>query len=121
MAAGVEQVHERLPKQVARIRVPEEFAPGGIDVHDDAFLHVRDRIGRARHERTHLVTVLAGGRKRAAQRMVEPCGVECARGDGLQPAAGSQCHDVGGTEFEATHEVGFGERLTYHEDRHLRS
>ena len=120
MAAGVEHVHERLPKQVARVRVPEEFAPGGIDVDDDAFLHVCDRIGRAGHERTHLVTVLAGGRKRAAQGMVQPCSVECARGNGLQPAAGSQCHDVGGTKLEATHEVGFGERLAYHEHRHLR-
>ncbi len=121
VAAGVEQVHERLAEQVARIRVAEEFAPGGIDVDDDAFLHVRDRIGRARHERTHLVAVLAGGRERAVQRMVEPRGVEFARGDGLQPAAGSQRHDVGGTEFEATNEVGLGERLAHHEGRHVRS
>ena len=108
MAAGVEHVHERLTEQVAWIRVPEEFAPGGIDVHDDAFLHVRDRVGRARHERTHLVAVLTSGRERAVECVVEPCGVKCARGDGLQPAAGSQCHDIGGTELEAMNEVGFG-------------
>ena len=121
VAAGVEHVHERLAEQVARIRVPEEFAPGRIDVDDDAFLHVRDRVGRARHERAHLVAVLTGGGERAVQCIVEPCGVEFARGDGLQPAAGSQRHDVGGTELEATNEVGFGERIAHHEGRHTRS
>ena len=120
VAAPLEQVHERLPEQVARVSTAEEIAPGRVHVDDDAFLHVRDRIGRAGHERAHLIAVLPRRGQRAIERLVEAGRVEFARGDGLQPPAGAERDDVLRAEFQAAHEVRLGERLADDERRHAR-
>ncbi len=120
VAAAVEQVHQRLAQQVARLRMAKELAPGRIDVDDDPFLDVRDRVGRAGHERAHLVAVLARGGKRAVQRVIEPRGREFACRNRLQAAAGVQRHHVRRAEFEAAQQVVLGERLAHDQRRHAR-
>ena len=87
VAALLEEVHQRLAEQGRRFLVAEQLDPGRVDVDDDAFLHVGDRVGRPGHEGLHLVAVLAGRGQRAGQRAVEARGVQFAGSHGLQPRA----------------------------------
>ena len=48
---GVEGIHQRRADDRVGIREAVQLEPRRIRVDDDAFLHVRDRIGRAGHER----------------------------------------------------------------------
>ena len=66
---GVECVHQRRADERVRIRQAVQIEPRGIGVDDDAFLHVRDGVGRAGHERLQLVAILARRADRAVERL----------------------------------------------------
>jgi hypothetical protein len=120
MATGLEQVHQRLAEQVAGITAPEELDPRWIHVDDDAFLHVRNGIGRACHEGAHLVAILVGGCKRAAQGMIEAGGVQFSRCYRLQSRVGMQRDDILCAHFDSLDQVCLGNRVAHHQRGHAR-
>ncbi|MCX7058758.1 MAG: hypothetical protein NTZ79_16715 [Proteobacteria bacterium] len=57
---AIEEVHDRLAEYGIGVRKAEQFQPGGVGIHHDAFLHLRDGVRRAFHERGQSTLVLAG-------------------------------------------------------------
>ena len=81
---GIERVHQRRADERVGVRQAVQLEPRGIGVDHDAFLHVRDGVGRAGHERLQLIAILARGADRAVERARLAMRFELARDDGLQ-------------------------------------
>ena len=120
VTALLEEIHQRLAEQGGRLLVAEQLDPCRVDVHHDALLDVRDRVGGARHEGLHLVPVLAGGCERACERMIEAGGMQLATGDRLEPRARAQGHDILRAELQGLGEVVLGQRVAHQQGGHLR-
>jgi hypothetical protein len=120
MTVGIEKIHERLRDDRRDVGQPEQLEPGRIGIDDDTFLDMRDRVGRAGHERAHLVAVLAGRCQRAGKRSVETRKVQFALRDGGQPRLRAQRHHVARAAHDRGREVVFGQRVADQDDRHVR-
>src|SRR5690606_39302914 len=84
MALRIERVHEWRANDRFCIRQAEQLKPGGIGVDDDAFLYVRDRVGRASHKGLELFAVLARRVDRRLQGARLLVGIELARYHGAR-------------------------------------
>ena len=89
-----EIIHQGLRLHRGRVLETEQVEPRGIRIDDDALLDVRDRIGRAGHERAHLVAVLACRGERTGEGAVERSEMQFALGDSRQPRPRLQRDDV---------------------------
>jgi len=63
----LEQIHEGRARQRVVFGVAEQFEPGAVRIHDDAFLHMRDRIGRAFQKILQLFAIFARRGQRGRQ------------------------------------------------------
>ena len=120
MRAVLEQVHERLVDDRARVRVTEQLEPGLVGVDDDAFLHLQDGVVGALQDRLQLAAVVAGGLQRGIQRALEPERAQFARHHGLHAIGGRQRHDVTRADAHAGGDVAFGDLRPDQQHRHLR-
>ena len=57
----LEQIHERRSVEGVALGVAEQFHPGTVGIHDDAFLHMRDGIGRPLEKILQLLAILTRG------------------------------------------------------------
>ena len=89
-----EQIHERRAGERVVARIAEQFDPRAIGVHDDAFLHVRDGVGRAFEKVLQLLAVFARRGQRGRQRALQAMGAQLARSDRLQAAAIRERHHI---------------------------
>ncbi len=79
----LEQVHERRAGERFVARIAEQLEPGAIGIHDDAFLHVGDGVGRAFEKILQLLAILAGRGQRGRERALQAEGTKLTGGDRL--------------------------------------
>ena len=119
VVVGIEGVHQRRADDLLGIRIAEEREPGGIRVDDDAFLHLRDRVGRALDDVLELLLGFARGGERRGQRAVEAVGAKFAADDELQAWNVRQRDRVLGAERERFGDHVLVDFLAHDQDRHV--
>ena len=73
-----EQIHERRAGEGVVLGIAEQLEPRAIRIHDDAFLHVGDGIGRAFEKVLQLLAVFARRGQRGRQRALQAMGAQFA-------------------------------------------
>ena len=81
----LEQVHHRLADEPGGLDETEQLEPGGVGIHQDALLHLRDRIVGALQHHFELAAIVLRGAQRAVERALEAEGAQLARDHRLQP------------------------------------
>jgi len=94
MGGFLEQVHDRRAYESRRLGDTEQLEPGGVRVHQDAFLDLGDRIIGALEHHLELAAVILRCTQGAGERALEPEGPQFARNDGLQAIGLQQRHRV---------------------------
>ncbi len=112
-----ERIHQRLADDRRRILDPGQLDPGRICIHDDAFLHVHDRVGRTGHEGLHLVAILVRGGERAGERTVEPGEMKLALGHGPEPLPCLERYHVARAKLERAVQTVLADRVAHQDDR----
>jgi hypothetical protein len=115
----IEGVHQRRAHDILGVRIAEQREPGGIRVDDDAFLHLRDRVGRALDDVLQLLLVFAGGSERRRQRAIEAVGPELATDHQLQPRDVRERHRVLRAERQGLGDHSLVELLAHDQHRHV--
>ena len=74
----LEQIHERRAGERIVAGIAEQLEPRAVGIDDDAFLHVRDGVGRAFEKVLQLLAVLARRGQRGRQRALQAVGAQLA-------------------------------------------
>ena len=117
---AVEQVHDWLTHQRAGIGIAEQFEPGAVDLHDDAFLHLRDRVVGAMQDGLELSSIILRTAQCVGQRAFHSKSAQLAVDDGLHVLG---VRDRYGVARAARHVCSGGaavDLLADHDQRHTR-
>ena len=121
MSLGLEQVHQRSAGERIVARVAEQLEPRAIGIDDDAFLHVRDRVGGAFEEPLQLLAIFARRGQRRRQRPLEAMRAQLAAHHRLQAAAVGERHHVLGARAHRFGDHGLVDLLAHDHHRHFGS
>ncbi len=116
---GVEQVPDRLTQQGAGIAMPEQLEPGTVDLHDDAFLHLRDRIVGAMQCGLQLLAVFLRRPQGVGKRALHAQRAQLAADDRLHMRGAGQRGGVTRAVLHVRTDHSAVDLIAQHDQRHL--